>query len=388
MQGRAIVIVLFLLTAIFLIGCGKAFHLKTTELAKESPWKFHHGDLEGQNAIEVGEFNGSLDVLWEQGTGSKPAGPLTIYNGLIIHPGATDKIRIYEIADGSYRGRINSRGTPQTGLILRDTVAYYSTAPSKNILYAYNLKRNRRIWTRSLRDAVYGTILYKDNLIVGSRLGSVLALDPKTGDVRWTYRSQELITTPPVAFEDLIFVATDEARLLALSADSGRELYSVDLDATVVSSPAIDGLLYVGDVDGRLYGIDPSDGSIRWKAKLDGSIWSSPAVAGGLVFVGHKAGGIVAVDGATGEIVWRHQVTEVIRSSPVVVNGYVVVGTLGGKLVSLRADNGELIEERQFRGGIAFGPISDGKRVYVATERGDLIALGDDNATNISEAGQ
>lgn len=373
---------------IFLSGCGKNFTMKTTELANESPWPYHHRGLDGTNAFAAGEFNGKLDVIWEQNTGAKPAGPLTIYNGLIIHPGATDKIRLYEISDGSYRGRIRSRGTPQTGLVLKDTLAYFSTAPTKNLLYAFNLRRNRRIWDRSLRDAVYGTILYRDNLIVGSRQGFVLALDPKNGDVRWEYRSEELITTPPIALADQIFVATDKAHLLALSADSGQEQYSVDLDETVVSSPAIEGLLYVGDVSGQLYGIEPSDGTIRWKTKLAGSIWSSPAVAAGLVFVGHKGGEIVAVDGASGEIVWRHQVTEVIRSSPVVINGYVVVGTLGGTLVSLSADDGQVIEERQFRGGIACSPVSDGKRVYVATERGDLIALGDDNATNISEAGQ
>jgi len=387
MRTTFIVTSSILLSAIVMTGCGKPFHLETTELSRKSPWPFHHGDLEGQSAITDGSFDGKLDVVWEKGS-DKPAGPLTIYNGLIYHPGADDKIRIYETSDGSYRGRLKSRGTPQTGLVLQDTLAFFSTAPAKNLLYAYDLRRSRRIWDRPLRDAVNGTILYKGNLIVASRPGAVMALDPLTGETRWNYRSEALLTTPPVAFENRIFVATDDTRLLALSADSGQELFSVELEETVVAPPAVRTLVYVGDVDGNVYGIDPYDGAVRWTVQLPGSIWASPAVAGDMVFVGDKSGEIVALDGATGETLWRHQVTEVIRSSPVVVNGYVVVGTLTGKIVSLRAADGLVIEERQLRGGIAYGPVSDGQRVYFATERGDLIALGEDNATNYSEAGQ
>ncbi len=387
MQARLATISGLLLATLMLFGCGREFHLEMAELSQKSPWPFHHGDLEGQSAVKDGSFNGKLDVVWEQGT-DRPAGPLTIYNGLLYDPGADDRIRIYDMSDGRYRGRLKSLGTPQTGLVLQDTLAFFSTAPIKNQLYAYDLRRNRRIWRRPLRDAVNGTILYRGSLIVASRPGMVLALDPVTGETRWDHPTEALITTPPVAFENRVFVATDDAHLLALSADSGQELYSVELEETTVSPPAVQTLVYVGDVDGNVYGIDPFEGSVQWTVQVAGSIWASPAVAGGMVFIGDRSGQITALNGATGETIWRHQVTEVISSSPVVVNGYLVVGTLAGKVISLRAADGQVIEERQFRGGIACGPVSDGQRVYIATERGDLIALGEDNATNYSEAGQ
>ena len=387
MRARVGILSGFLFTVMVLAGCGKAFHLHTAETAQKSPWPYHHGDLEGQSAVKGGSFNGKLDVVWEQG-GDRPAGPLTIYNGLLYDPGADDKIRIYDISDGSYRGRLKIRGTPQTGLVLLDTLAFFSTAPIRDRLYAYDLLRNRRIWHRPLRDAVNGTILYRGSLIVASRPGAVLALDPATGDTRWKYQAEAMITTPPVAFEDQVFVATDDAHLLALSADSGNQLYSVELEETAMGSPAVQTLVYVGDVDGNVYGIDPFDGSVSWTIQLTGSIWASPAVAGGMVFIGDRSGQITALNGATGETVWQHQATDVITASPVVVNGYLVVGTLAGKVISFRAADGQVVETRHFSGGIAYGPVSDGQRVYIATEKGDLIALGEDNATNYSEAGQ
>ncbi len=102
--------------------------------------------------------------------------------------------------------------------------------------------------------------------------GSVAALNPSTGGIRW----QDCLPDGPVlgalsAAPGIVAVAEGD-KILVVSATSGQTLFSYTTLSTIYGSPSIaNGVLYVGDNSGTLYAFDttgpatsvliPSDGA-------------------------------------------------------------------------------------------------------------------------------
>ena len=92
---------LFLLVLLVSIaGCSSQYRINRKAINQPSAWPFYHGDLSASGAVAEGDFNGQLNILWENGTGGKPAGPMTIYNSTLIFPESKKKIRYYDINTG------------------------------------------------------------------------------------------------------------------------------------------------------------------------------------------------------------------------------------------------------------------------------------------------
>jgi outer membrane protein assembly factor BamB len=83
--------------------------------------------------------------------------------------------------------------------------------------------------------------------------GSVVALDPTTGDIVWRALLFEPVLAPISAAPGLVFAVSGHS-VLALDADSGAVLWSFDMEATGYGGIAISrGTIYVGDMSGNLY---------------------------------------------------------------------------------------------------------------------------------------
>ncbi|HEX7070066.1 MAG TPA: PQQ-binding-like beta-propeller repeat protein [Rhodothermales bacterium] len=124
------------------------------------------------------------------------------------------------------------------------------------------------------------------SLYVGSVDGSLYALDPATGQERWSFATPEpIISSPAVASDGTIYVGSMDGTVRAISPD-GSERWRVAAGAPVISSPSIDavGRIFAGTTDGRVIAIEP-DGDLAWTFQAEYPIWSSPAFdsAGGLL---------------------------------------------------------------------------------------------------------
>ena len=369
----------FIVIGILLLGvsgCGRRFRLSPEQMAEPSAWPFYRGGVAALGSLEEGDFDGRLDVIWEQGSGDKPGGPLALHYGVLVYPGSTGKIRFYDGYDGSYRGRWRAGSSAQTGLAMQDSLAFFCTAPAKDKLYCVDLRRRASIWDRPVKDATTGTIIVDNRLIVGSAAGVLSAFDVTSGRELWSLETSGRFAAPPSFGAGKLFQPGDDGTLYCLSPEDGSELYRVDLGGPLVSAAAVSDLVYVTDMAGTVYAIEPEDGHIVWRTRLDGHGWTSPAVSADLVFVGHSGGEVVALNAATGKPVWRFRTEEVVRASVIVVGRVVVVGTMGGKLFSLDAATGVVLATRQLRGAIARAPVTDGERVYVATQNGRITCFG------------
>jgi len=376
---QRIIALTLLLAVVLALGCGNSYRLKREVLEQPVAWPFYHGDRTASGTVENGSFNGKLDILWETSTSGKPVGPVTIYYNILVYPDSKKKFKYYDIFTGGYLGKLKCKGIPQTGLVIKDSLAYFSLAPRKNYLRCINLLNNDMLWKRHVKDAAAGSILLENSLVISSGDGLITAYDIVDGRQVWQAETEGRIVAPVSYRDGKLFQPGVDGKLYVLSATDGRELYRIEALGPMVSSVVADKLVYAADILGYVGAYDPVDGRSVWQVKLSGPIWTSPVLAGERLFIGHSGGGLVALEASSGRELWRFETGEVIKASPIAVGEFVIAGTMTGKLLVLKASDGSPVDERQLTGAVVFSPVTDGRRVFVVTQKGKIICFGEKN---------
>lgn len=184
-------------------------------------------------------------------------------------------------------------------------------------LTAVHVGNGRRLWTAVLsggRRGVAGaaiTDVAGDPLIIGpyvvaaNHSGRMLAVEARSGERAWT---RSIGARRPLwGAGDTIYLVSDDARLMRLSARDGATLWSVQLPA------------------------------FRKPAKRKGPIeYSGPVLAGGRVLVSDSLGNLIAFDGETGTEVERARLEGGALTGPVVAGGTIYVLSDKGVLHAFR----------------------------------------------------
>jgi outer membrane protein assembly factor BamB len=235
----------------------------------------------------------------------------------------------------------------------------------------------------------------KDGAIyVGASDEKVYALDGKTGQKKWEFRTGGNVTCSPAVSDDgTVYVGSWDTKLYALDGATGAEKWELPMEGGVYSSPAIgeDGSVYVGAFC-FVYALDGATGDVIWGTPLTGrerggSVSTAPALSpdGLLVYAGmsnnNRAYGLYALDTKTGDVKWRFPTSSHVLSSPAVSDdGRVYFGCDNGCVYALDGETGE--QKWEFAAGtnpVRSSPaVSRDGTVYIGAE-GSLYAL--DGAT-------
>jgi outer membrane protein assembly factor BamB len=138
--------------------------------------------------------------------------------------------------------------------------------------------------------------------------GLVVALDRKTGQVRWQTSFDDGVLGGVAARGGMLICPVRSGEVAALSRDDGKILWRARISgsAAVLASCAFTGQrVYAVSSDGYLAVIDPKDGKVLEKLYLNdqgkpgtGLTISAPQVAGGRVIVGSETGGLRCLVGS------------------------------------------------------------------------------------------
>jgi len=165
----------------------------------------------------------------------------------------------------------------------------------------------------------------------------------------WTFRTGGWINSSPTVVNDIVYVGSDDGKLYAFKASTGKPLWIASTDNKIDSSPTVaNGIVYVGSYDSKLYAFSASGcGSPTcfplWTASTGDAINSSPTVTNGIIYVGSQDGKLYAFKASgcgspTCTPLWTASTGQSIYySSPTVVNGIVYVGSQDGKLYAFKA---------------------------------------------------
>jgi outer membrane protein assembly factor BamB len=211
----------------------------------------------------------------------------------------------------------------------------------------------------------------------------------------WKIRpTGELLEFPPSLARGRLYVVENEGRVFAISAKTGRTLWTRDLGRLAASTPAYsEGRVYVtilcrdtcadavgsgqSEGKGRVAALNARTGRVIWKRDLPSRTESTPLVVRDRVFFGSENGTVYALHRDSGRVDWTHEAADAVKSGLAYENGRLFFGDYAGSVSALRARDGKLawtrtnVSPENFYGTPAIGF----NRLYLSTTDGKVHAL-------------
>ncbi|WP_435927408.1 outer membrane protein assembly factor BamB [Dryocola sp. BD613] len=207
----------------------------------------------------------------------------------------------------------------------------------------------------------------------------------------------------PAWQESNVYAADRHGTVKALSADDGKEIWSVDLSektgffsrnrpALLSGGVTVAGAhVYVGSEKAQVFALNTSDGSIAWQSKAAGEVISRPVVSDGLVLVHTSNGQLQAMNETDGAVAWTVNLDIPAlslrgESAPAIAFGAAIVGGDNGRVSAVLMKQGQLIWQQrisQATGATEIDRLSDVDTtpvivngvVYALAYNGNLTAL-------------
>jgi outer membrane protein assembly factor BamB len=279
-------------------------------------------------------------------------------------------------------------------------------------LYGYDLGRTRylpdvklrpplvRAWTRAGSHLIkFQPVLASGRLYYQKNNGEIYSVSAASGRVRWRRHIGGLSASTPAAGGGKVYAIVNKggeggiagsgpARLVAMDARTGRIRWSKRLSSAAESAPlATAGRIYVGSQDGTVYCLDATNGRIVWRYRAGGAVKAAPAFSQGRIFVAAYGGSVAALRAKDGHVIWRSGTSG--RSfgragnfygTPAVKFGRVYAGNTDGRVYSFAASSGKLAWSHS-TGGFVYGApaVADvpGMKpaVFIGSYSGKFMAL-------------
>ena len=360
-------------------GCGRRYRLSEEALQAAYPHVYARGDIAATGAVSENGFDGHLETVWKRKISDKPTGPITLNYGALALPGASPKLRFFDMATGKYLGGRRTNTPAHSAISFSGPRAYYCTAPRRSRLYCYDFREKRQVWRLSFSDGCLATILVNERLVATDAGGALIALDPMTGSELWRTETDSRFGVPAVSDGHKVYQPGDDGSLYAIDAADGSLAFTAELGEPPVGAAVHDDRLVAAGMFGTVAVVDAAGGALLWKRNLTSRLWAAPAVCDGNVIMVGGHGDLVCCDLTTGAELWRRDLGQAVRAPATIVGNIVVVATLTGRVLACDLRNGETIDETQLEGPVHYPPVSDGRRVYVATQKGRVFCLGTDH---------
>ena len=348
--------------ALLVSGCS-VFQLSEPLRIEAGDWTTEGGSSARTNATDR-TLEPPLEVVWDYDADAAfgPAAAV-VADEVVIVVTRKGEIRGIGLEDGRKRGVGDLREPIEGAPVLTRRMIYAPIAAGKHTLIGHDFVDGRRKWALRAGPHHAGLLLAQNTLVAAGLDGTVRAIDPADGTIRWTAKPDSTagFFATPVAFGDAtIAVADDRGRVTALDLATGAAQWTQWLDAPVYETPAVhDGQVFVPTIGGRFVALDVATGDPQWMFELENDEvkFSAPAVSDGLVVVGASDGRLRALDPASGEEKWSYRADGNFASAPLIAGGVIYAGALDQYLYAFGRDSGELLWQHKLDGRIKSTPV-------------------------------
>ncbi len=293
------------------------------------------------------------------------------------------------------------------------------------------------LWSSGVSAKISGglSVAY-ESVYFGTENGEVIALDAKTGEIKWQTTVKGEVIAAPAVDEGTLLVNTSSGTLFALDSNTGEQKWTYESDVPAlslrgISAPvASNGGAIVGTAAGKLAVNILGTGQTAWEQTISApsgateldrivDIDAKPLVLGGVIFTISFDGTLAAVELRSGRVIWKREYKSyrslssagsrlfVVDSnsniysldtrngveqwsqgglkqrsvtSATPVDDYIVVGDNFGFLHWLNQSDGQIVARMDVGGddedeAIYAAPVAKGKVVYTQTREGELFAI-------------
>ncbi|MGQ9673520.1 MAG: outer membrane protein assembly factor BamB family protein [Candidatus Aminicenantales bacterium] len=312
----------------------------------------------------------------------------------------------------AYEGKIRSP--------LRQAEGHLYLVTDKNMLYCFEAKERKLIWTHELegplvsspvigKESLFlvdgqgylsglnksGQLLWKDRvkgatptslsmgrdmLIVGTEEGDVFAFEPSSGQLFWHFRGEGAFQAAPVFWEDWVICSSLAGKIFILN-QKGQVVGTLAVGSPIAVAPLVDeDRLYVGAEDSWFYCFDLKRQKRKWRIELGGKILSPARADDRRVFVSASNCVLYCLDKKSGEIQWWRALPSRSPYELELGDGQIVVSSFSSTLLCLDRKSGEAVGTYDAGSELRSNPLWLEQHLFInlydhETERGSLVVL-------------
>jgi outer membrane protein assembly factor BamB len=269
---------------------------------------------------------------WRSDAGREVRGAPAAGKG-VIALGTTDKLVILMGTDsGQILWDRRVGGTVHGGPVLSGDRIYAATeeSPSGRV-YALEMRSGKVIWNAKTGGVAASLALAPDHLFAGTETGTVIALDPHSGDVQWRRELSGSIHAAPILTRAGLFVATTSDSLFLLNPANGDVRRRVSAPGAILATPASDSAhVYLATATGTVASVDPATLDTAWTLKVPAGVYGSPALVRDTLYVLTRTGQLVTVPLAAPRAMHAVDVGVVAVAGPTPLANGVLVADVAG----------------------------------------------------------
>ncbi|MCR5709444.1 MAG: PQQ-binding-like beta-propeller repeat protein [Bacteroidales bacterium] len=287
--------------------------------------------------------------LWRFATGGKVFSTPAVWKNRVVIGSTDGCIYCLSLRTGKLRWRHRCDKSVLASPVIRDGIAYVGS--SDHVFRALKVRNGRLLWKR---DGISGFVECKPyiddaQIVFGDWANTLYSLDPRTGDLQWTWKTKgSRMYSPaavyPVKSHGKIFIVTPERKTYALDAATGRQLWvSAGGRESIGISP--DGeTIYVKTMfdSVQAYATAPDEAVMEWEVRpgFGYEIAPTPSVTspdGQLLFVPTDKGNLFCLNASDGSVAWKHKISVALIGSIVPLPGdRLLVATMDGVVTMLQ----------------------------------------------------
>ncbi len=286
-------------------------------------------------------------------------------------------------ADGTLGWKIaTGNGIEAPALIVGETVYVGNLG---GILHAVDLASGNIRWTYETENQIMGAPSYyrsgsREVILVGSYDYYLHGVERSTGKGLWKYETFNFINGACALYGNKAVFGGCDGMIHMVDAATGTAETPIEIATYVASSACIDGHhAMVGDYDGRFSSVDLEARKVNWVFENEEAnlpFIGSPAVEGDRIYIGNQDKFLYCLNKNSGEVVWKYNTGGRVDASPVVVGDRVLVANMRGDLFLLDKKSGTPAWTYELGTPVYANPAVVNNRIYVAGDDGRVYCFG------------
>lgn len=236
-----------------------------------------------------------------------------LVDGGKVYIGASDgKLYIYDAASGSEVRQFTAGRAVNSAPVINNGVLYFGS--NDGVFRAINPETGASIWRQSLKadDGINSSPIIAGNLIYFTTSNNtVYAVNAATGIAKWSNRLQYRFGPNAAVYADNTLYVPSGPRLHAIQPTSGNLRWSTDFPSDLLFAPvAADGIVYVVADNKQMYAVRSNGRADVWKkpVKLPFRAAASPIISGDVIYVPTNQSVLLAISREDGHILWQYRV--------------------------------------------------------------------------------
>ncbi len=279
------------------------------------------------------------------------------------------------------------------GLAANNDILFITTGIGN--IYALNYSDGSLIWKKNILTQISAPpVVNKQKVFVTTDDNQLIVFDANNGDEIWDHSGNiENVSivggVNPAIKNGIVYVTYSTGEIYALNENNGSIQWYENLVDTVlfgeglitdIQSPPVifEDKLYVASFSGQFVVFNLIDGKRNWELNL--STINPIVISGDYIFLIDTENKLYCIEKSAGKIIWVVQLKKIQKKQllswvgPMLSSHKLVIASSEGKIISLSPYNGKILSISDEKESITISPIHAGTYIYFLTENGELIA--------------